>query len=188
MKVYKIAILLSSMVVLVNCSNKFNYDKMVEEGLSSGVRYDSLFLGISLGMTDSAFFAHCWKLNKENKVYQGSGNTSVLYKLREKELSYEATMNFYPEFVKGKISKMPVVFSYEGWAPWNKELSVDMLLQDVLNLLTDWYGDGYMEIKKEETKLVYIKVDGNRRITLYKKDESSVVVFFTDLSVENDED
>ena len=49
------------------------------------------------------------------------------------ELKYPGLMDFYPRFVEGKISEMPVTFNYAGWAPWNQKLSSDSLQHDVCN-------------------------------------------------------
>ena len=175
------------MIIMLSCSNKARYEEMVSDGLASGERYDSLFLGISLGMSDSAFYTHCWKLNKEEKVYQGGGNMSVLYKMKD-ELASPAAMEFYPAFVNGKIAKMPVTFYYEGWAPWNKDLSVDNLQLDVLKLLKKWYGADFLAIEHPVRGFAYVKVDGNRQITLYRNDDKSVVVYFRDLTVTNEKE
>ncbi|MDH5398890.1 MAG: hypothetical protein OEX02_12130 [Cyclobacteriaceae bacterium] len=170
-----------------SCNTKSKYDQMVEEGLASGEHYDSLFLGISLGMTDSAFYTHCWQLNKQQLVYQGSGNMSVLYKLKE-ELKHAATMEFYPEFVAGKIAKMKAIIKYDGWSPWNEDMSNNELQEDVLQLFKNWYGDDFMEVKHPHNGVAYVKIQGNRRISIYVNDDTSVVVFFTDLAMESDLD
>merc|ERR1711916_69005 len=110
--------------------------------------YDSLFLDISFGMTKKEFYSHCWEMNKKRLVTWGNNNTSVLYRL-ENELKSPASMNFYPEFYEGKISKMPVIYTYNGWSPWNEQLNADSLLIDVLELYKKWYGDDFMTISNQ---------------------------------------
>ena len=61
-------------------------------------------------------------------------NKPVEYQLRD-EIKHPGTMNFYPEFVDGKISEMPVQFLYNGWSPWTKSLSADSLQVEILK----WY-------------------------------------------------
>ena len=119
---------LAAIAVLIvgGCSPGKTYERRLNRELASGVRYDSLFMGISFGMTQDEFFNHCWKMNKDSVVRQGTANMSVQYDLNE-ELKYPATMNFYPVFGDGKIVEMPVRFIYNGWAPWNKELSAAKL-------------------------------------------------------------
>ncbi len=166
------------------CSTKAKYERMLTAELASGERYDSLFLGISLGMTDSAFYAHCYNLNQQELVYQGMQGLSVFYKM--KELNYPASMNFYPKFIDRKIYKMPVTFDYDAWAPWNRELFSDSLQQDVLELMKLWYGDGFLEVKHPKKGSAYVKIDGNRQISVYRKDDRTVEVMITDLIVENE--
>ncbi|MFN8258845.1 MAG: hypothetical protein U0W24_24365 [Bacteroidales bacterium] len=164
----------------VGCSPKSRYDRIVKRELASGVRHDSLFLGISLGMTEKEFYTHCWKLNRQGLIKQGNSNATVEF-IVEKELKSRATMNFYPYFVDTKIVLMPVQFTYTGWAPWNKELSSDKLLEDVLQWYKKVYGDDFMKVTDKKEGIAYVKVDGNRRISVFKKDDMSVLAVFTDL-------
>jgi hypothetical protein len=133
-------------------------------------------------MVQRDFYGHCWQLNREGLIRQGSGNTTVLYEMSE--LKEPANMNFYPNFYESKIWEMPVKFTYEAWAPWNKPLSSDSLLLDVLTLFKEWYGPDFLEIKHQKWGSAYVKLDGNRRISLFKIDEQSVMAIFTDMLVE----
>ena len=109
----------------------------------------------------------------------------VEYEVKE-ELEYPATMNYYPEFVQGKIFEMPVRFIYNGWTPWNKKLSSDNLELDVLRLHEEIYGEGFIKVKHPERGMAYIRIDGNRRITIFKEDDLHVWVVFTDMLVKRD--
>lgn len=173
-------------LIIQGCGEKAKYERMVERELEKGIRKDSLFLGISLGMSKKDFYAHCWGLNKKGLLHNGAKNTTVLYEL--KDLKYPANMNFYPGFYKDKISTMPVLINYVAWAPWNKKLFADSLQLDVVNLFEKWYGDGFMAIKDSEDpdRVAYLKVDGNRQIAIYKSSDSEVAVMFTDLLVEKE--
>jgi hypothetical protein len=171
-------------LAILGCRREHEYTKRVREGLASGTRHDSLFMGIYLGMVQRDFYAQCWELNKEGLVRQGTGNTTVLYKT--KELKEPADMNFYPSFYQQKIWQMPVKFNYESWAPWNKRLMADSLQIDVLRLFKKWYGDDFIEVRHPDGNIAYVKVDGNRRITIYKQDDQFVIANFTDLLVENE--
>ena len=159
-----------------------DYDKLVSAELAKNVRYDSLFLGIHLGMPRKDFFTHCWELNKKGVIMQGPGNLSVQYQLDSTLMKDNTYMWFYPEFKDDKITKMPVEFSYQSWAPWNQELEADTLLKEVKQLYEKWYGGKFVELKNEDgSKVVWVKVDGNRRIRLFKKNISTVHADFTDL-------
>jgi hypothetical protein len=102
------------------------------------------------------------------------------------ELKHAATMNFYPTFVQGKIAEMPVKFAYSGWAPWNKKLSADSLQIDVLTWYKEVYGNDFIAIKHPERGMAYVKIDGNRRISIFKENDLYVWAIFTDLLVRKD--
>ena len=159
---------------------KSEYQQMVDEGLASGERHDSLFLGIHFGMSSKEFFAHCWALNKQQLIKQGNSNTSVEYEM--KEFPQTVIMNFYPTFHKDTIHEMPAIFHYRAWAPWNKELWSDQLIEDIRQLMEGWYGGpGFVKLEHPEKGFRYVKVDGNRRIILWKEDDQHVKVLYTDL-------
>ena len=157
------------------------YHQRVEAELATGVREDSLFLGITFGMSPKEFFAHCWELNKQGVIREGTQNTSVMYELDE--LKHPATANFYPAFYEDAIYEMPVTYAYKAWAPWNRELFSDSLQLDVLTLYQQQYGDDFIMVDHPKG-VAYVKVDGNRRISIFKENDTNVKVVFTDLLAE----
>ena len=173
-------------VMVTGCTPKAKYERLLKRELASGVRCDSIFMGIYLGMSQIDFYTHCWTLNKYGLIRQGGKNTTVEYKMRG-ELKYPATMNFYPTFVNSKIAEMPVDFMYTGWAPWNKKLSADSLQADVLRWYKEVYGKDFIEVRHPSHGMAYVKIDGNRRITIFKQDDTHVWAFFTDMLVKNDQ-
>jgi hypothetical protein len=172
--------LLVTSLIIGGCTPRSKYERRLKHELASGVRCDSIFLGIYLGMSDKDFYTHCWSLNKEGLVKQNSNNTAVEYQLRD-ELKAPARMEFYPEFVQRKIIEMPVKFAYNGWAPWNKELSSDNLQKDILKWFKKDYGDGFITVKHPEHGTAFVKLDGNRRITIFRQDDINVWAVFTDM-------
>lgn len=183
----KIVFMVSVMVaglMIYGCSPRSKYEQRLKKELASGVRYDSLFMGIYFGMTEKNFYTHCWMLNSDGLVRQGSTNTTVEYDMKD-ELKYPASMDFYPVFVNGRIYEMPVRFFYNGWAPWNKKLSADSLELDVLEYYKSIYGEGFIEVKHPKRGLAFVKIDGNRRITIFKEDDLHVWAVFTDMLVKN---
>jgi hypothetical protein len=168
--------------VLNGCSTKSKYDSKLKRELSSGIRNDSLFMGLYLGMPEKDFYSHCWELNHKGLVRQGPKNTTVEFILKN-ELKYPGTMDFYPSFVKGKIAEMPVRFIYTGWAPWNKKLSSDSLQVDVLNWFQGKYGNHFMKVDHPKRGSAFVQLKGNRRITIFKENEMNVWAVFTDMSV-----
>jgi hypothetical protein len=161
------------------------YTHLVKKELAKGKRVDSLFMGISFGMTSKNFYGYCWELNKKGIFSDGNNNTMVLYKM-DTGLKYPASMNFYPDFYQDKIYHMRVTFAYNAWAPWNKNQFADSLLPDVLHLYERWYpaGNDFLKMANKEKGVIYIKVDGNRRIIIGKYNDQEVHVDYTDLLVE----
>ncbi|TDQ14698.1 hypothetical protein DFQ04_3288 [Algoriphagus boseongensis] len=170
------------LLIFFSCQSE--YEKLEKRELSSGKKVDELFLGLKLGMEKRDFFQTCWDLNKEGLLTNGPTELSVEYS-PEMPSGNAAKMRFYPKFLEDKIYLMPIEFQYESWAPWNEELSVDKLREDVLKLMEEWYGPGFIEVSNEdESKIVYVKMDGNRRIRIFKKSLSAVRVEISDLPVQ----
>ena len=145
--------------------------------------YDSLFLGFYFGMEKKAFYDHCWEMNSQKKFLHGMTNQTVQYRL-EKELDHPVYMSFYPYFYKDKIYQMPVTFTYEAWAPWNKDYSANVLIEKVVALMKKWYGGDFESTVHSKLGRAYARIDGNRRISVFVKDEQYVQVVFTDIPAE----
>lgn len=177
-----ILIILISGIIISGCSPRAKYERRLKHELASGVRYDSLFLGLYFGMPEKVFYVHCWNLNHKGLLKQGETNTTAEYQLKD-ELKYPALMDFYPKFNQGKISEMPVTFKYKGWAPWNKNLSSVNLQNEVLKWYEKIYGGGFIMVKHHSHGKAYVKIDGNRRITIFVGDDLHVWAVFTDMSV-----
>lgn len=167
------------------CSPKAEYDRKLKKELESGLKYDTLFMGLYFGMPEKEFYTHCWKLNKKGLIRQDETNTTVQYETKN-ELKYPGVMNFYPKFNEGRIFEMPVRFKYKGWAPWNKKLSSDILQEDVLHWYEKVYGKGFIEVQHPTHGKAYVKLNGNRRITIFKEDDLHVWAVFTDMLVKKD--
>ena len=158
---------------------------MATRELESGVRHDSLFLGISFGMTPEEFFAHCWELNKKGMMRQSNQNNAVYHEIDSTTTRKRMAMEFYPTFKEGDgIVEMPVIFKYVGWAPWNKDLDRDKLLLDTKNLIEKWYGPGFIPFGEEKNLDAWVRVDGNRRVLVLPRDETTVKVTMTDLTAD----
>lgn len=181
-KIEWVLIILISGIIISGCSPRAKYERKLKHELASGVRYDSLFLGLYFGMPEKTFYVHCWNLNQKGMIKQGESNTTAEYELKN-ELAHPALMDFYPKFFQGKISEMPVSFKYKGWAPWNKTLSSDNLQAAVQKWYENTYGEGFIKVKHSVHGTAFVKIDGNRRITIFKEDELHVWAVFTDMSV-----
>jgi hypothetical protein len=175
-------IILFSGIIISGCSPRSEYDRRLKHELASGVRYDSLFLGLYFGMPEKTFYVHCWNLNKKGVIKQGESNITAEYEMKN-ELNFPALMDFYPKFNQGKISEMPVSFKYRGWAPWNKTLSSDKLQIEVLKWYEKTYGGSFIKVKHPLHGIAYVKIDGNRRITIFIENDLRVWAVFTDMTV-----
>jgi hypothetical protein len=170
-------------VSFFSCEQKSNYQKLLERELASGERFDSLFLDLELGMTSKEFYVACWEMNKQGLLRQGSANTTVVYDLGD-QLPYSAKMEFFPTFHEDKIIEMPVMFRYDAWSPWNRNLWADSLQLQVLDLLEEWHGEGFIRADHPKLGTAYVKIDGNRRIALTTLDDQFVQATYTDMSVD----
>lgn len=162
------------------CSGSSDYQQMVQRELASGERNDSLFLGLSFGMTANEFYDHCWKLNRQGLVREGAMNTTVYYEVEE--LPYKGALDFYPVFKDGRVQAMTGFTHYIGWAPWNKHLWAPQLLEDTRELFESWYGKGFIEVKSPGRGKAYAKVDDNRQILLFYDRDERVEFLFSDLT------
>ena len=154
-------------------------------GTSERDNYDSLFLGISMGMEKQKFYDYCWEMNRQKVFRHGPTNQSVEYKLVN-ELNSPVMMQFYPTFHNDAIYEMPVLFNYESWAPWNKEYSADTLFTRILPLFKKWYGDDFKVLQHRTMGTIYYQMKGRRRINLFIRDDQFVQAVFTDLKVEQE--
>lgn len=168
-------------VLLSNCENEQNYNTLIQQGINSGIENNEMFLNYELGMTRDDFFKVSWEMNKEEKI---SGLVKIDYELQD--LKSRAMMRFYPEFVDDRISKMPVDVHYTGWAPWNRELSSDSLVVDLVEYYEGNYNTTFRKVYNPDIeKNAYLSVEGNRAISVYPLTEMAARVEFTDLNVLN---
>jgi hypothetical protein len=170
-------------ISIVSCVKKGPYGEMLERELATGERYDSLFLGFYFDMPRKEFYASCWEMNKEGLIIQGPNNLSVEYSL-DTELDLPAFMRFYPRFdEQGNIYSMPIEFVYKAYQPWDENASSQHLILEVKELMERWYGPGFIELTDNEgSRKVFVKVDGNRRIRIFKRDVAYVAVDITDMT------
>jgi hypothetical protein len=157
---------------------------MESRELSSGKVQNEIFLGLELGMDKKAFYEKCWELNSKGLLTNGPSELSVEYDAPMPS-GNPAKMRFFPKWENEKIYMMPVEFTYEGWAPWNEELAVEKLREDVVKLFEEWYGPGFIEVSNEDkSQIAFVKVDGNRRIRIFRKHLPTVRAEIVDLKIQ----
>lgn len=174
-----------AMVALVFAACQSDYTKMVKEELAKGIRKDSILLGINLGDTRQDFYGRCFDLNKQELVMESPGNNAVQYVFTDSVVHSspkEIRLFFFPNFDDDqKIAEMEMDFSYTGSAMYDKSLQADSLKDRVQDLLMAWYKGNKFVIANVKDESLPVKVDGNRRIIVQKKDERSVLVRVQDL-------
>lgn len=175
-------------LIFLACKDK--YTRLVERELATGQRHDTLFLGLKLAMPQKEFIDTCWQLNRRGLIKHGTEALTVCHEMGS-EFSHPATMNLYPDFTKkGLIRQVPVIFKYNDWQPWRKELAIDSLQNDVIRYFERTYGGNRFErfeVKKLDGE-VWIKIDGNREILLAKhRDMEKMKAIICDLSVPKSE-
>lgn len=176
-----------SVAILIFCfgCDRSKYETLERDELSKGVRYDSLFGGLYLGMDRQDFRTRCFQMNQRGLFTDGVA-AKVRYKINE--LSSPVTLLFFPDFHNERIFQVPVVLQYDAWAPWNANLSSEALVKEAKELFMKWYGGNpFLEIKSKDKPSLWVKIDGNRRITILQEDDSRVKVMFRDLTVKDNE-
>lgn len=161
------------------------YKKREKKELSSGVRYDSLFMGLYFQMLRREFREYCYKKHLDGKFYQGGRRNSVWVEAKISGLDYPGYINFYPDFEDDRITEMNASIYYDGGTVFKDgQFEKDSLLMDVLHLMDNWYGGPFIKIKspffyKED---VYVNVKGNRRITVYPDQSGQMInLWYVDL-------
>lgn len=174
------------LIALFSCrSEEWKYKQLEKKELSKSERYDSLFMGIYFGMSNQDFRDYCFQKNLEGKYRQGGKKSLVWVECKlENELDYPAAINFFPEFEEDIIVGMNAAIYYDNATFNDGVFETDSLLLDVLSLTDKWYGEGYHKIKspffyKED---VYVKIKGNRRITIYPDISGQMInLWFVDM-------
>ena len=175
---------------LIFLACKDEYTRLVEREMAIGQRHDTLFLGLRMGMPQQAFLDTCWQLNRRGLIQHGTEALTVCHELGS-QFRHPATLNFYPDFTtNGRIRQVPILFKYDDWQPWRKDLAIDSLRADVLSFFERTYGGNRFE-QVELKKLgdnVWVKIDGNRQIIVHRhRDAEKMKAVIKDLSVPESE-
>ena len=172
--------LLFIFVLFFSCSGS-EYTQLVKREMAKGVVYDSLLFDMKFGQHKQEFFQKCWQLNQKGIISNGPGNKSVKYMLpQQSETNTEKniTLLFFGDFNENKImTGMEYQFYYNAWSIWNKKLQSDKLVPVVMDSLIKWYpGNDFIQVPlKRDSTEIFVKVDGNRRITIRPLDDDKIV-------------
>ena len=184
MKANLILLFLGLILLSTACRNKDqkNLVYVEQQELSKGIRNDSLFMGLYLGMSRTDFLNHCWQMNKQNLFTEGN-NKTVVYQMGKLYSDYPIQINFYPRFKEEQISQLPVLFTYKTLDPYNPNMHTEKLLAEVRKQMEKWYGGEFFLTDMPTGGKGYAQVNGNRRILILVERDFEVMVIFTDLTV-----
>lgn len=185
LKFLKSGISLLTIAVLLTSCLQSDYTKLVKAELAKGIRQDSLLFGIKFGDTRNDFYGRCHDLNQQKLITQGPSGGTVQYLFKDSlvhDVPTDMSMLFIPVYDEAdKIIEMNLEFSYTGWAPWNEALFAHNLKMKVIELIMKGYGgNSFVDAKINQTDIP-VKVDGNRRMIVYIKDDRNVVVKMQDI-------
>ncbi len=181
-------IILGSFCLLIFLATacKSDYEKAVNEEKAKGQIYTDLPMDLEMGMTKKAYFDLCWKLNKQGIIGAGPGNQYAQYKLLPKghtDSLNTITMLFYGMFDEEKIMRgMDLIMEFENWAPWNEKYHSPVLISTLEEHYMEVYpGNDFFKFNVNNELDAKVKVDGNRRITMYPLSNKKVAVKIVDL-------
>lgn len=170
-----------SVTLFSSCNRNVSYESLIQQGLNSDVRVDSLFLGYYFGMERQEFRDLSWQMNQQGLM---TGFVNIEYNFDE--LKGRALKKFYPEFTDDKISRFPVTVSYNAWAPWNEEFWPEVLMVDLKEYFEEEYQTQFHWVYVPPLeKYAYVSVEGNREIRIYRDSESTAKIEYIDLTVHN---
>lgn len=190
--IFWFSVLLMSAFFSCEESPEARYRRLEQTELASGVRYDSLFKGLYLSMKEQDFYDYCFQMNLQKEFWQAGIKKSTWVESKlEDELTYPAAINFFPKFREKAIAEMEAAIYYDNASFEEHTFNSDSLLLDVLHLMEKWYGTGFIKIPspyfyKED---VFVKVDGNRRITVSKDISGRMInIWYVDLLAKNEKE
>lgn len=170
--------------LLLGCVES-DYTRLVKQELAKNIRKDSVILGINLGDTREEFYGKCFDLNKLGLITEGPNGATVQFLFTDSLFHDKPTplrLLFIPRFdAHDTIAEINLEYSYVGWAPWNRHLQSDTLLGKVQRMLMHQYGGNAFVFPEIAGAKTPVKVDGNRRMVVYLKDERNVVVKVQDI-------
>lgn len=190
MRLNKIIFCLLVLTPFLACEIESEYSKLLKQELKSGKSFNDLVLGLKIGQTKDDFFEICADLNKKKLITSGARNLYpeyILYPKDSVENGKKIRMSFMGIFDNDRIMKgMDIRFNYYSWIAWREEYNSDNLINEIKDTLQLWYpGNNFIEIDLKldsKNNLAYVKVDGNRQITMYKIDGRDVAVIIEDVS------
>jgi hypothetical protein len=186
-KISQIFVIVLTVVALASCGQS-EYTKLVKRELAKNVRYDSLFLTFKFNDTKTDFYTKGWEQNRLGLIRQGPKNQNVEYMMQSQDSTKSnIQMLFFPEFDENEqIRKMELFFRYQLWNPTSSNYSAQELLPVTIDTLMNWYsGNEFIEVKfPKDSVSLWVKVDGNRQISITTLVDGELKAVITDLTWE----
>lgn len=176
-------------VFFVTC--KSEYTQLVESELAKDIRHTELPLGLQVGVSRKKYFADCWKMNKDEIISAGPGNEYAKFELIPSgttDTFKHIKMLFYGIFDKQDIMRgLDMIMEFHTWSPWNTEYQSPVLMQTLeTHYMNTYQGNSFISINVSDRIEARVKIDGNRRITMYPLSNQKVSVKIIDLLHEKD--
>ena len=186
MKIRIIFLLVSASFLTYACgkTGQQKIEELEKQELATGIRHDSLFQGLYLGMTQPDFRDTC-RVRHAQKLFDESSNRMVEFELKKGEVKFPMKLTFNTTFEQDKITQMVAYFKYSTPEPWNPEKTTAKLSKDVRLLMEKWYGGSFFITQLTAETKAFLQISGNRRIIISVEKEDEVMVVFTDLSAKN---
>lgn len=189
-----IILLLLVLALLSACRYNPSYNEVLEEELASNVRHDSIIYGVKLGMTYDDFHFYCWNQHLEGVFMPGGFGDAVKVEITE-EVHSPLIVEFFPADVNDKfepIKKYRVSVAFKNYSQYNKATSMENLVKETMRFFEDGYGGRkFIPVPNTTNVLIknnFIKVDGNRKITLYPEFKGhKLEIIFEDLKPMDDD-
>ena len=169
---------------LTSCNSKSEYHNLFEREIKKGEINNDLILGFSFGMTKQQYYDRCTLLNKDKIITVGEYNFNPEQILSSPINNKKIKMSFSPNFKEKKtIEELELRFSFLGWSHWNTDYQSGVLINQVKDSLISWLpGNDFIEVSIDGIdKKPLVKVDGNRRIMLYKINSKDVIAKINNL-------
>ena len=171
--------------MLMGCQQT-EYARVLKAEMASGKVYDSLLFDMKLGDTRKKFYKDCWELNKQGKIWQSRDNKYVQLTLGSQDSTQSTiTMLFYGEFDENEqMVGMRMKAEYARWAIWAPDYHSDKLILAMTDTLEKWYpGNDFIKMEYQDAaKPIWVKVDGNRRISMITEDEQQIKIRIDDMN------
>ena len=165
-----------------------NYEEVVQEELRRGERYDSVVHKVRLGMSYDAFTRYCFEQNQRG-VFKPNATGNAVQLTWTEGFGFPVKFEFFPTEVTDKFAPIRAYRAsvrYRDYSLYNPKMAVEHLLPETLAYFERGYGGrNFLRVPQDDpwVKYRYVKVDGNRQITVVPSPVGSeLVIRFGDLS------